>query len=82
MVVDFFEHFELRANAQVPRAKLVEFFAAHVVRGLAIGVHEMRIGRALMVHTQHGTAGFFFRISAIGIQVINVHAVMVITNAA
>jgi len=45
-------------------------------------VHEVRIGRALVVHTQHGTTCFLFRITTLGIDVVNVHAVVVITNAA
>ena len=48
MVVDFLEHFEFRASAQVPLAKLVKFFAADCVGSLAVGVHEMRIGHRVI----------------------------------
>ena len=82
MVVDFLEHFQLRADAQIPVAKLGKFLAADLVGSLAIGVHEVRIGRAFVVHAQHGAARVLLGIAAIGVDVINVHAIVVIANAA
>ena len=81
-MVDLFEHFQLRASAQVPVAKLRKLFAGHAIGRLAVGVHEVRIGRALVVHTQHGAARFVLGVASVGIDVINVHAVVVIAHTA
>ncbi|KAI9549217.1 hypothetical protein GHT06_007204 [Daphnia sinensis] len=47
-----------------------------------MGVHEVRIGRAFVVHAQHGAARVLLGIAANGVDVINVHAIVVIANAA
>ena len=45
-------------------------------------MHQVRIGRAFVVHTQHSAASFILGVAAIGVDVIDVHAVVVVTNAA
>ena len=81
MQIDFFENFQLRTVAQVPLTELVKFTAGNAVRGLAFGVQVMSLGRAFMVHSQHSASRVLVRILAGGVNVINVHAVMLVTNA-
>ena len=82
VVIDFLEHFQFRAVTQIPVSKLVEFFATHAIGGLTIGVHKVRIGRAFVVNAQHSAARFILGVTAIGIDVVDVHAIVVVTNAA
>ena len=81
MQIDFFEHFQLRTVAQVPLAELVKFKAGNAVRGLTFRVQVMSLGRAFVVHSQNSASGVFVRILARSVNVINVHAVMLVTNA-
>ena len=81
MQIDFFEHFKLGASAQIPPAELVKFAAGNAIRGLAFRVQVMRFGRAFMVHSQNSASRVLVRILAGGVNVINVHAVMLVTNA-
>ena len=80
VMVDFLHGLELGAGAQVPVTELAVFLARNAVGGLAIGVEEMRVGRALVVHSQHSTAGGGGGVLAIGADVEEVHAVVVVTN--
>ena len=80
--VDLFEHFQFRPVAQVPFAKLRKLLATHPLRGLSVGMQKVGVCRAFVVDTQNSAGGFFFRILALGIDVKNIHAIVVITNAA
>ena len=82
MVVDLLEHFELGPRAQVPVTKLGELLARHPIGGLALRMHQMRIGRALVIDHQNGPAGIDFGVAALGIDEIDVQRIMVVTDAA
>jgi hypothetical protein len=45
-------------------------------------MQKVGVCRAFVVDTQNSAGGFFFRILALGIDVKNIHAIVVITNAA
>ncbi len=81
VVVDFLEHFQLRPHTQVPAVELAELLARHATGGLAVGVEEVRVGRTFMVHHEHRAARLGGRVAAAGIDVEQVHAVVVVAHA-
>jgi hypothetical protein len=82
VVVDLLEHLELGPGAEVPVAELSEPLAARAVGGLAVGVHEVGVGRALVVHDEQGAARVTLGVAAVGIDEVDVHAVVVVADAA
>ena len=81
VVVDLLEHLGSGAGAQVPVAELGELPAGHTVGGLAVGVHEEGVGRALVVDGQHGAAGVALGVAALVVDEVQVHAVVVVAHA-
>ena len=80
MQIDFFQHFQTRTCFGIPVAKLAEFLAIDAARSLTFRVQEMRVSRTFVVHSQNRSRCGFGGITAVGIDVENVHAVVVITH--
>ena len=81
MQVDLLEHFQLGPAAQVPVAKLAELAPSHAVGGLAAWVQQVGLGRTLVVDAQHRTACVTRRVFAGAVDVVDVHAVVLVTDA-
>ena len=79
--VNFFQNFQTWTCLDIPIAKLAESFAIHAARRLSFGMQEVRVSRAFMVNSQHGSVGGRGAVAAVAVDVENVHAVVVITNA-
>ena len=82
MVVDFLQRLQAvgGAGAQVPITKLGELLAVHAVAGLALRMHEMRVGRAFVVHRQHGATGICRAVLAVAANVEKLHAIVVVAH--
>ena len=81
-MVDLFENLQLRTGAEVPLAKLRELLARDAVGRLAVGVHKIAVCRAFMVDRKDSTTCVGGRVATVGIDKVQIHAVMVVANAA
>jgi hypothetical protein len=82
VVVDFLQRLQAigGAGAQVPVTELGELLAVHAVAGLALRMHEMRVGRAFVVHRQHGTTGICRAVLAVAANVEKLHPIVVVAH--
>ncbi len=80
MQVDLLENLRHGPGATIPIAKLVELQACFGATGLATSVQEGRLGRALMIDHQQGTASILGGVSACLGDEKDVHAIVLVAH--